>query len=126
MIKVTVISLCALILVILLKQSSKEFAFIVTIAATVILFGLVIDDLTSILDKINTLSNQIENLNSYVSLMVKILAVTLITQFIIDLCKDNGESALASQTEITSKILILIMVMPLFESVINIVSGLLK
>lgn len=58
--------------------------------------------------------------------MVKILGITLITQFIIDLCRDSGENALASQTEITSKILILIMVMPMFEAVMNIVSGLLK
>ncbi len=38
----------------------------------------------------------------------------------------SGENALASQTEITSKIIILIMIMPLFEAVINTVSGLLK
>ena len=58
--------------------------------------------------------------------MMKILGISLIAQFVVDLCRDAGENALASQTEIASKVLILIMTLPLFETVINIVTGLLK
>lgn len=126
MIKIVSIALIALILIILLKRTNKEFAFLITIAATVILFGIIIDDFFDVINRIYSISSSIDNLNYYVSLMVKILGITLITQFIIDLCRDSGENALASQTEITSKILILIMVMPMFEAVMNIVSGLLK
>ena len=126
MIKIALISLTALILIVILKRSNKEFAFILTIATAVILFGIVIDDFAQVINRIYALSSQLDNLNSYITLMVKILGITLITQFIIDLCKDSGENALASQTEITSKILILIMVMPLFEAVMNVVTGLLK
>lgn len=126
MIKIASIALIALILIILLKRTNKEFAFLITIAATVILFGIIIDDFFDVINRIYSISSSIDNLNYYVSLMVKILGITLITQFIIDLCRDSGENALASQTEITSKILILIMVMPMFEAVMNIVSGLLK
>ena len=126
MIKIASIALIALILIILLKRTNKEFVFLITIAATVILFGIIIDDFFDVINRIYSISSSIDNLNYYVSLMVKILGITLITQFIIDLCRDSGENALASQTEITSKILILIMVMPMFEAVMNIVSGLLK
>ncbi len=126
MIRIAAVSLIALILIILLKRTNREFAFLITIAATVILFGIIIEDFSQVINKLYSISSAVENLNSYVSLMVKILGITLITQFIIDLCRDSGENALASQTEITSKILILIMVMPMFEAVMNIVSGLLK
>lgn len=126
MIKIAAVSLIALILIILLKRTNREFAFLITVAATVILFTIIIEDFSQVINKLYSISSAVENLNSYVSLMVKILGITLITQFIIDLCRDSGENALASQTEITSKILILIMVMPMFEAVMNIVSGLLK
>ncbi len=126
MIKIAMISLCALILIVILKRTNKEFAFILTIAAAVILFGLIIDDFIEVIKRIYALSSELEGANSYIMLMVKILGITLITQFIIDLCRDSGENALASQTEITSKILILVMVMPLFEAVMNVISGLLK
>lgn len=126
MIKIAVVTLTALILVIFLKRTNKEFAFILTFAAALILFSIVISDFFDVVNRIYTISSGIENLNSYITLMVKILGITLITQFIIDLCKDSGENALATQTEIASKIIILIMVMPLFEAVLNVVAGLLK
>lgn len=126
MIKIAVVTLTALILVIFLKRTNKEFAFILTFAAALILFSIVINDFFDVVNRIYTISSGIENLNSYITLMVKILGITLITQFIIDLCKDSGENALATQTEIASKIIILIMVMPLFEAVMNVVAGLLK
>lgn len=126
MIQIAAIALITLVLVVFLKNSSREFAFIITIAASVLLFGLVINDFFGVVSNIREISSDIGNINSYISLMVKILGITLITQFIIDLCKDSGENALASQTEIASKIIILIMIMPLFETVINVISGLLK
>lgn len=126
MIKIALISLVSLILIIILKDINKEFAFILTIASAIILFGTIIHDFFEVINRVYAISSSIENLNSYITLMVKILGITLITQFIIDLCRDSGENALASQTEITSKILILIMIMPLFEAVMNVVSGLLK
>lgn len=126
MIKIALISLTALILIVILKRTNKEFAFILSIAAAVILFGIIINDFADVINRIYEISSQLDNLNSYIILMVKILGITLITQFIIDLCRDSGENALASQTEITSKILILVMVMPLFEAVMNVISGLLK
>ena len=126
MIKVTAIALISLVLIIFLKNSNREFAFLLTVSSSIILFSIVINDFFQVIEKVNDISSQIKNLNSYVSLMVKILGITLITQFVIDLCRDSGENALASQTEITSKIIILIMIMPLFEAVMNVVAGLLK
>jgi stage III sporulation protein AD len=126
MIKIASISLIALTLIIFLKQTNKEFAFILTVATVVILFGIIINNFFDVINRIYAISSTVENLNSYITLMVKILGITLLTQFIIDLCRDSGENALANQTEIMSKILILVMVLPLFEAVMNIVAGLLK
>ncbi len=126
MIKIAGISLITLVLVIVLKNTKREFAFILTLCSSILLFGIVVNDFINVINKIYLISGEISGLEPYISLMVKILGVTLITQFVVDLCRDSGENTLASQTEITSKIIILIMILPLFEAVINTVSGLLK
>lgn len=126
MIKLAVIVLISLLLIIFLKDVKREFALILTIACAIILFIYVAEDFFYVFEKIYSLSSGIGNVNSYVSLMMKILGISLISQFVVDLCRDAGENALASQTEIASKIIILIMTLPLFESVINIIIGLLK
>ena len=126
MIKIAGIILISLLLIIILKQTKREFAIILSIACAVVLFVTVADDFFSIAQRIFNLTAGIDNLDTYVSLMLKILGISLIAQFIVDLCRDSGENALASQTEIASKIIILIMTLPLFETVVNIITGLLK
>lgn len=126
MIKISGIVIISLLLIIFLKESKREFAFILSIAVSVILFVTLINDFQSIISAVNNLTNSVENISNYISLLVKILCISLLSQFVIDLCRDAGENALASQTEIASKILILVMTLPLFESVIEIITGLLK
>ncbi len=126
MIKISGIVIISLLLIIFLKESKREFAFILSLAVSVILFVALINDFQGIISAISNLSNSVENISNYISLLVKILCISLLSQFVIDLCRDAGENALASQTEIASKILILVMTLPLFESVIEIITGLLK
>lgn len=126
MIKIAGFVLISLLLILLLKDAKREFSFILAAACGIILFIAVADDLYSVARSIYNLSSQVSNINTYISLMMKILGISLIAQFVVDLCRDAGENALASQTEIASKVLILIMTLPLFETVINIVTGLLK
>lgn len=126
MIKIVMIVLISIVLVIFLRDVNKEFAFFVTIASSILLFSVVISEFYDVISSIFLMSESIGSINSYVKLMIKILVLVLISQFVIDLCRDNGENALASQTELASKIIILVMIMPLFNSVLNIITGLLK
>lgn len=126
MIKIAGFVLISLLLILFLKETKREFSIILAAACGIILFVTVVDDLYDIATKIYDLSTQADNINTYISLMMRILGISLIAQFVADLCRDSGENALASQTETASKVLILIMTLPLFETVINIVTGLLK
>lgn len=126
MIKIVTIVLISIVLVIFLRDVNKEFAFFVTIASSILLFSVVISEFYDVISSIFLISEGIGSINSYVKLMIKILVLVLLSQFVIDLCRDNGENALASQTELASKIIILVMIMPLFNSVLNIITGLLK
>lgn len=126
MIKIAGFVLISLFLIIFLRDTKREFSILLTVACGIILFIAVADDFYSVAQSIYNLSSGINNVNSYISLMLKILGISLIAQFVSDLCRDAGENALASQTETASKIIILIMTLPLFETVINIVTGLLK
>ncbi|MCM1114423.1 MAG: stage III sporulation AC/AD family protein [Clostridium sp.] len=126
MIKIIAVVLITLVLVIFLKDVNREFSFLLTVAASILLFGLIINDFFDVINSIDGLSSNLGNIKSYINLMIKILGIAIVSQFVIDLCKDSGENALASQTELASKIIILIMIMPLFNTVLNVVTGLLK
>jgi stage III sporulation protein AD len=52
------------------------------------------------------------------------LAVCYLTQLATDACKDAGETAIAGKLELAGKIAIVILSLPLFNSLVNLITGL--
>lgn len=126
MVKVLGISFCVLFCSILLKERNKTFAVILSVAGCVLSFLTVSDKLSDLMSQLLSISETVDSTVSYVKLMLKSLCIVIITQITVDLCRDNGENALASFTEISAKVLIISLVMPLFQAVITMVMGLVK
>lgn len=126
MIKVVGIVLTALIINIVLKNYSKEFTFLINIVCTIIIFTLISKDLKGIVDRLTSISNEISVLLPYIKIMLKILGISMIAQLLSDLCRDNGENTLANQTELSTKIIILVTALPLFTTIMDIMIGMLK
>lgn len=120
------ISLSALILAVIVRDYNKTISLIITVCASVMIFFRIAAGIYDIFAGINAISAGVESAGSYIRLMMKVLGIVLITQFVADLCRDSGENALAGQTETAAKILVLSMILPLFETVIKIISGLLE
>lgn len=126
MIKIIGIIIISLIVIVFLKRTNGSFALLVTICAGIIILSIISSDLFRIVDNLTDLSNQIGVIQPFVNIMLKALGLSLLAQFVGDLCRDSGEITLANQTEIASKVVILITILPLFEAVLDIVTGLLK
>lgn len=120
------ISLSALILAVFLKDSNKSASLGIMLAACLLIFMSIASSLGDVFSSISRVSEGVEAAGAYVKLMLKVLGIVLITQFISDICRDNGENALASQTETAAKVIVISMLLPMFEAVINIITGLLK
>lgn len=126
MIRLAGIIVVSLILIIFIRDTKKEFSLLLSIAVGILVFMSVAQEFYSVVETISSLVENSGEISSYISLMLKILGISLLGQFVIDLCRDNGENALATQTEIAIKIVIISMTLPLIETVIKIVTGLLK
>lgn len=126
MIKISGIVIIALLLSVLLRNYRSEFSLLVVICASIIIFIMISEDLNTIVVRFSEITEGVTGTKQYINLMLKVLGISLIAQLLSDLCRDSGESALATQTETAAKVIILIISFPIFESVIEIVTGLLK
>ena len=120
------IAVCVLLCAILIKDKNKAVSTVLSIAGACLLFGTAAGELKQIADRIRNISAEVPSGAEYIKLMLKVLAITLLTQLVSDICRDNGEGALAGMTELCAKIIVIALVLPLFETVITIVSGLVK
>lgn len=126
MFKVIGISVITLLCVILLRDKNKVFAIIVSVSGVCIIFGIIALQLSDVINGIIDLSQEFNSSIPYIKIMLKVLGITLSAQIVSNICSDNGENALASVTELTAKILIIVLLFPLFESLVSIISGLVK
>ncbi|WP_337961188.1 stage III sporulation protein AD [Caloramator sp. mosi_1] len=62
---------------------------------------------------------------TYINIVLKIIAISYIASFGIEICKDIGQSSLASKIEFAGKVLILIMAIPIIMAVMEMVLKLL-
>lgn len=80
------------------------------------------DKLINILDLLKSISNKSGINNSFLSIILKITGIAFLTEFIVSVCKDAGESAIASKIEIGSKIMIIFLSIPIISNLLEIVS----
>lgn len=126
MMQVFGIAAVCLLLAVFLKSQNKMFALLVTIGGAVLIFLISSDAAYNVFDALAEIEGSAGYTGTYVTMMLKVLGISIVTQVVCDICRDNGENALASQTEIASKIMVLAMLLPLFQTVIQIVTGLVK
>ena len=119
------ISITALILSLFLKDYNKTVSLILVLFSSALLFFKIVGSIGEITDTLKEITDNAGELSSYLKLMLKVLGIALITQITADICRDCGETALAGQTEVVAKIVIVAMILPLFEAVVKIISGLL-
>ena len=87
---------------------------------------MIFNDLKSIIKQVDTLTQSVGVITPYIKIMLKILGISMLAGLLSDLCRDNGENTLANQTELSAKIIILVTALPLFSTIINIMTGILK
>ncbi len=126
MIQIAALAMVACVIILLLKQYKPEYAAVAGIAAGLFIFVLILEKLIWGIGAIQDLISQAGMHSGYMTILLKVLGISLLTQFAANTCKDAGQSALASQVELAGKILILVLALPLFEAVTQLVSAIIK
>ena len=120
-IKIIGIALIALIIIILLKQYKPEFAIYVSLITGVLILLLIMEQLTGIIGLLQDLATKASVNSTFIALLLKITGIAILAEFAVSICKDSGESAIASKIEIGSKIVIIAMSIPIISSLLEII-----
>jgi len=119
------LGLVAAILSVTLRQYRPEFATIVSVSAGVLILGGVVVAMLPVVAQIQTIFDSTAVPRAYVHILFRALGICFITQIACDACKDAGESAIGAKVELAGRIGVLVISLPLFTQVLEIVRVLL-
>ncbi|MBQ2797901.1 MAG: stage III sporulation protein AC/AD protein family [Ruminiclostridium sp.] len=114
------------VLSVVLKQYRPEFSIYISLVTGMIMLGALILLLSPVIESVLQLSELSANGFKYSELLLKSLAICYITQLASDSCRDAGESSIATKIDFAGRCAILLLSMPLFTELINIVKGLME
>ena len=112
MIQAAMLGMAAVLIAIQFKGQKNEYGIYITLAASILIFGIALTKLEVIMEVLKEIKGYIQIDEMYLSLLVKILGITYVAEFASQLCKDAGYGAVASQIEVVGKLTILTISMP--------------
>jgi len=120
-VKIIGVGLIALIIVVIIRQYKPEFAMYVSIIAGVIIISLVLDKITGIINLLTNLSRKTGMNAEYLGILLKITGIAILTEFAVSICKDSGESAIASKVDFGGKVIVISMSIPIISALLELI-----
>lgn len=113
--------LIAVILSLSLKKQGKEFPILITLAVCVMVMVAFSAFLDPVIDFVYLLKNISGIKSEYLSVMLKIVGIALLSEIAAMVCQDAGESALGKTVGVLSTGVILWLSLPLMNDLLELV-----
>lgn len=120
-IKIIGIGMISLIIIIILKQYRPEFAIYISIIVGILILLISLEKMGEIVTLIQNISEKAGINGKFLAILLKITGIAILTEFAISICKDSGESAIASKIEMGSKVIIISMSIPIISSLFELI-----
>ena len=115
--------LCGGLLSAVLRTQRPELAVCLSLLAGVLVMGMLlrqVSPLVAALRRMTALGRVGEN---HLGVVLRGAGICLVTQLAADTCRDAGDSALAGKAELTGRMLLLLLAVPLYEEILSLVTG---
>lgn len=126
-VKFVVIGIICAVMTVVVRQYRPELAVVVQLAGIVIIAIFAFEYLKNIFEETGSFFSDVGIVgDGYLAILVKILAIAVITKLGADICNDSSNSALATVVELTGKTVILVMCLSLIKTLVTLAKGLLE
>ncbi len=124
-IKIIGIGFLTLIITIILKEYKKEYAIYAVLIGGALIILYSIDTVKSIIDFIKEISNNSNYNNLFITLLLKITGISILTEYAVSICKDVGENSIANKIDFGGKILVISLSIPVISTTLETLTKLL-
>lgn len=111
---------------VLLKQYCREQALLTSLTVCVLVSLSVVGTLSPVVGRLSELFEKTGLDGSYFGVIMKAVGICFITGTASDICRDSGEQALAGAAELWGRVSLLVLALPMAESILELISGVLQ
>lgn len=124
LLKIAAVGVAASVLAMVLKKNSPEIALLLTVATASLIMFAAVEVISEVLDFLRTILEYTSLSEDIFGIVLKAVAIAIITKIASDVCKDAGQSASSSAIELVGSATVLYIALPLFETMIQMINSL--
>lgn len=113
MLRTALLGILTIMIAMAMKQGRAEFATFVSFMGSILIAWIAVRLLEGITGSVGRLEKLLSVDMEYITLLLKMMGVTYLSEFSSSLCRDAGYSAVAGQIELVGKLTILTIGMPI-------------
>jgi len=91
----------------------------VSLIAGSMILALVFSKVSSVIDLLSSIASKTAINNEFLGLLIKITGIAVLTEFAVSICKDSGETAIASKIDMGGKVVIISMSIPIISGLLE-------
>jgi len=123
--QVVALGLVVAVFAVLLRRERPEMAMLLALGFGVIVFLMVLNKLGAIITVFQDVTRRAQVDELYLATLLKILGIAYIAEFGAQVCRDSGEGMVANKIELAGKVLIMILALPIFAAILEVIIRLL-
>jgi len=118
-------ALLGVVTVLLLKSVRPEYATVAGIAVGLLLLVGTLTPLVSVMESVTSIAEN-TGFSVYSAVILKSMGIGILAQTTADVCRDSGVGTIAAKVEFAAKIIILLLCVPMIETLMSLIEGFLK
>ncbi len=124
MLKIALLGIVIALLALPFKLIKAEYSLYIGFAGCLLIFYFAVGKLRTVIEMLHMLSGYLPIDNGYLEILLKMVGITYITEFSMDMCKDAGYGAVANQIGVAGKLTLLGLSLPVLSSLLTCISKL--
>lgn len=119
--KIIGIGVVATFLVVILKNIRPEFSLYISIVTGIIIFSMILGELSYVIRTLNELAQRINIEFVYFSTILKIIGMAYLVEFGAQISRDAGEDSIAMKIELGGKVIIMVLSIPILLALMELI-----
>jgi len=114
-VKIVGIGFLTLVVSLVLKEYKKEYAIYCSLIGGIILLTSSFGTIKEIVGFLSNISDKTSYNSEFLGLLLKITGIAVLVEYATSICKDSGETAIASKIDFAGKVIIISMSIPVIS-----------
>ena len=125
-VRIVMLGMTGVLLGLFLKGTKPEYSIYISLAAGILIFFYMTEKLSYLFSSVLKIQEYLPLDTEYLTTLLKIIGITYIGQFSSGICKDAGYGAIGGQIEISTKLYIMVLSMPVLLALMETIHSVLS